>query len=305
MELNNSKKQYVIYDTNCFVEKITKNKDTINQRFVFTDINLFEWLKGKNKEIRREEFNKIDSFIKSNNGDYLFRENLQHLERKFKSREKSEIKFMIADQISIRVFKDLFNLYVTLLHILALLICIKKIGTKIIKENKEFSVESNNDLISHLVNHAFVESSRHFSKKQTHVLCDALYSQPKEMIDQFGLKLFNVFVDQINKLVGDKYGLKYISGKSINNNTIVHYNHLNLDSSYIDTAIETFLDAKQNEVQTKDFVKYIFKSFLLTSGKFEFNDVADFYLNYISETLGVDFISNDDRFKRNLSISKN
>ena len=94
--------EYVIYDTNYFVKQLVDGKDLINKPFLFTDINLCEWLKGKNKSIRKIEFLKIDSFIKRKNSMYRFRNQYQELGEKLNKTKCQNYRFKIADKIDNR-----------------------------------------------------------------------------------------------------------------------------------------------------------------------------------------------------------
>ena len=280
-----------IYDTNYFVKQIAKGENLINESFWFTDINLCEWLKGpKSPECIFSEFLKIDIFIKQTDSVYVFRKQHAHFENIMNSNKPVEYKYKIALKIAKRTFKELVDIYSMICFLLPTVIFVKANNTSI--QDDSFAVINEKDVESVRINQAIQMTWELFRKNSLFKTAKDLFSQDKKSVDKVWIDVYNEIVRVLNNRAR-YYSLKPISNKHFNHNNIAVENSVTFTMRDIEIITNTFVDFKQNDPKTREFLASILSEILIDNKKMEFNDVADRYLKYIADTTDTNFYSLD------------
>lgn len=280
-----------IYDTNYFVKQISEGKSLINERFWFTDINLCEWLKGpKSPECLFSEFVKIDTFIKQTGSSYIFRNQHAHLENILNSDKPVKYKYKLALKIAKRTFKELVDIYAMICFLLPTIVFVKANHTSI--QGDSFTIIDEKDLESVRVNKAIQMTWEIFRKKSLFKTAKDLFALDKKTIDKIWIDVYNEIVKILNEKI-EIYSLKPILNKHFNHNNLAVENGIVFSKRDVEIITNTFLDFKQNDFKTREFLISILSEILINSKKLEFNDIADKYLKYIAETTGSKFYSLD------------
>ena len=106
--------KYAFIDTNELIIRINKNE--YKERFYVSDLNIFEFLKGKDEKVSASEFSKLDKFVNKSRSEYLFRSQYSLYQQFLKDQKLSgSSKLDLALELSKKVFVDVFEIYYCLL----------------------------------------------------------------------------------------------------------------------------------------------------------------------------------------------
>lgn len=285
-----------IYDTNYYVRHF-KSGEHIIDAFFFTDINLFEWLKGKCTSLQFSEFVKIDTLIKANGSTYLFRRPFLKHERILNSEKPLHYRFKIAQKVAKRVAFDLFTLYGGLLFAIQFGVLLKQNngviadGFVVLKRPSTPEEETLRSLPK-----VWKELQRDLLPK----LCRSLFEKSKKINEAAWLTFYDSMAQSINSHVSN-CALKPLCGKTMNHNTLFVDNKTAMNDEEIGSLIDLLFDFKNKGVETKSFYCSLLKLVATESNRLEFNDIADYYLEYISNCVGAELTTGDNRFSSNSS----
>ena len=279
-----------VYDTNKYIEQIKNGRSTIVDDFVFLDLNLYEWLKGKTKEIRIKEFKKIDSFIKTMNASYSFRSTFSKQEGIMNNPSAPfAYKYKIAEKIAKKVFGELLSFCVLICFLLITIIAIQNNQT-IVKDG-EITINNDGDYEVSIINMSLQAGVENM--KVTKMARDMLQLKKKE-IDDAMVKLFNEVIDIFNKR-SSSIKFNYVKSKHLNCNELTSNKSIRISEEDINKYVDVLVSSKNNEDDTKHFFKKIIKSIIIENKSFEFNHISDLYMDYVSYRLGYNYSSKDGK----------
>jgi len=159
-------------------------------------------------------------------------------------------------------------------------------------QDDSFAVINEKDVESVRINQAIQMTWELFRKNSLFKTAKDLFSQDKKSIDKVWIDVYNKFVRVLNNRAR-YFSLKSILNKHFNHNNIAVENNVTFTMHDIEIIANTFVDCKQNDSKTREFLASILSKILIDNKKMEFNDVADRYLKYIADTTDANFYSLD------------
>ena len=284
-----------VYDTNYFVSLLSKNKQLEVNPFFFTDVNLCEWLKGKNIKTQKDEFLKIDLLIKSTDSKYSFRSTYLNAEQKINYYDNFDCRFKIARKIAKCVFKDLLEIYITMCFLIISLIFIKKNGTTVVGDT--MTLNKFEDYESARASMALIEILKDFKKRELHNFSRNCFYFNKEEMVAIGVTIFNELVKEVNNKTHSSK-LELIETRNFNYHQLITKNHISISFDELKNFISNSISTKNNKDDSIELFVSVMRTALIDNGRMEFNDIADYYLEYIANRLECKYVCLDKRYER-------
>lgn len=274
-----------VYDTNLLIKQISQGENVITDDFVILDLNLFEWLKGKDKQQREVEFSKLDNYVQLKNAEYSFKGILKKQESILNNFQiPFSYRFRIAEKVSKKVFAELIDFCVSVLFILITIVAICE--NKTIIRGDEIIVNNDADYEVSLINRSLESGLSRLSSKKMARDCFLL---SKKELDEVMVKLFNGVVDVFNKRA-KVVGMKTIQSKHLN---YFNLTSANISKDEVDRYVDVLVNSRTNNEDTKQFFKILVNSVLIDKKRFEFNHIADLYIQYAAKQLGYNYLSKE------------
>lgn len=282
-----------IYDTNILIRQTRNNEKVLEDGFAIIEFNLLEWIRGKNKEQRKQEFLKLEKLRTDNNGEYCFKNTLQKEQNLLNSnRTPFQYKYIVAEKVALETLKDLIDICVSVGFIILTIIAISKSGAKIVEG--EMKIDDEKDYEIMLINQSLSYAVELMRNPKTKRLIKEFLPLGKESTDLWFVKLFNSIIEVFNQRC-KTISFKTINSKHLNCNELTENGGVVISSSDISKYVDCLVDARQNGEATKKLYKKLIASIILENKSFEFNHIIDLYLQYAAECLSAEFCSNDEK----------
>lgn len=282
-----------IYDTNKYIEEIRFKKDVIKEGVSVIEFNILEWIRGKEKEQRKQEFAKLEKLVRYKKGSYCFNSSLRREEELLNnSKTPFEYKYTVAEKVALLTLKDLIEFCVSFSFMLITIIAFVKNHAVI--NNGELQLNNESDKELALINYSLKNGTDVLANSHTLRKIRGFLPLNKEQTDSWLVKLFNEVIDHFNNKF-KTIRFNSIKSKHFNCRELTEDNTVKISQEDIERYVDVLIKTKRNENETRKLFKKLLSSVLVYNQSFEFNHISDLYLQYAAECLGADFISKDKK----------
>lgn len=268
-----------------------------NDTIRLTSISIFEMLKCKPIEERKEWFYKILDYLDRTDSEVLVTTNYAEAFEKFNNTNNKKKRFYIIDKICEDICLTICLSFVEMIIVASVAAIFKHNKIKI-KDDLSFSCQNAKEKKVCLLTLAVHKMYERIVANKKKLFRNYYRSGPKEEMDKLGLELLNAIIKEYNKHVADSKEEYLPDIDRINMNEFIKLGINNINEDYVSKVYRLNFSYLSNENDTYYFtIKYI-AGLLTANEKFEFNDVADYYIAFAAKNLHCKLITEEKKIKR-------
>lgn len=278
-----------VFDTNCF-----NNMSNYNKKCYITDVTLCELLKEKNNLEKRNQLTTILDYIEKTGSEFVFLPMNKEQYSKFERSKSENAAFYNLNKIAEDTYVRIAMMYLETVLAILLVLIHKKNGTEIDGDN--LLIKRKVDLDTHkmcLALKKFYEEKLYPNKN---TLFRRMYRRKdKHTMDEIGVAVINTMLEMYNKHISDETLKNMAQINKINQNELLKETYGKIDEIFIRKILESYFDYCKEDDPTYFVMLPYIKRVFCVSGKFEFNDVADYINVFAAKTLGCKFYTKEKK----------